>query len=238
MPRNFMNSYQKYHTRRKKANPRKYRKRRVAKPRIGRAPRGTTMSIYKYKRINVESVTWDGVSPGWDHFPGLDGISRGWAFAFTNVLGHAQFVSLYSLYKLHGVRMQIYPTWNTVTPRDIPQLIMWTTPARVGYTIDSTLELYQQQAIRKKMVFKQGEPIDFYMKFNLLNEVYSSSVNTDYTIAKPRWISTQEIGTPHFGMNTTFTTVDGSDITSYGIKFKMIYTIYFSCKGVKSATAE
>lgn len=244
MPKKYNNKlYQRLHTYRRKKG---YYKKKNKKPRVGRAPRGLTMSIYKYKRINIESVSWStsGV-PGWDHFDGLDGISRGWAFSFSNILGHAQFVSLYSLYKMHGVRMQIYPTYNTVTSSAnlvagamAPQIIMWTTPARVGYTIDSTLELYQQQAIKKQMVFKQGKPIDIYMKFNLLNEVYSSTTNTDYTVAPPRWISTQEIGTPHFGMNTTFTTVDGSDITSHNIKFKMIYTLYFSCKGVKGPTAE
>lgn len=235
MPKNFMNQYQKFHTRRRK---KKNYRRKAAKPKIGRAPRGTTMSIYRYKRVNIESVDWTNYPQGWDHFPGLDGISRGWAFSLSSILGHAQFISLYSLYKLHGVRMQLYPAWNITTSRDLPQIMMWTTPARIGYTLDSTSELYQTQAQKKKLVFTNNNPIDFYMKFNILNEVYNSSLNTDYTIGKPRWISTQETGTPHFGMNTTFTTMDGSDITSHPFKFKMIYTIYFSCKGVKATTAE
>lgn len=225
-----------------KARMARKKKRYPRKPRIGRAPRRNSImpSVYKYKRTNQETVNWGVSTIGWDHFPGGDGISRGWAFSLQNVLGHAQFTSLYSEYKLHGVRLQIIPAYNVVTSRDSSQLVMWTSLARSGYQVDSVLELQQIQALRKRIVFRDTKPVDIYMKFNLLSEIYNSTVppNTDYAITKPKWLSTQEPSTPHYGLNTTFTTVDGSNIVDENYRFKIYYTIYFSMRGVKSATAE
>lgn len=222
---------------------RKITKKRNTRARVGRAPRGLTPSIYKYKRMDTFTIEFAANDPnpptGWDLFPTNDCIQKGWAFALSSVPEHTQFTSLYSQYKLSGVRLQMFPSCTSITAyRDLSNIIMWVKPSRYGYQIDNVQELVSCQAIKKRLVFKDDKPVDIYMPLTQLMQVYGTAVTTDYATIKPRWISTQEKDTLHYGLDMIFQTVSGANIVTMPMKIKIIQTLYFSCKGVKSSTAE
>lgn len=221
----------------------KRRKNYRRKPRIGRAPRGMTPSIYKYKRMDTFTLAFNASHPnppsGWDLFPTNDCIQKGWAFALTSVPEYTQFTSLYSQYKLNGVRLQMYPSCNTISAyRDLSNIIMWVKPSRYGYQIDNVEELVATQAIKKRLVFRDQKPLDIYMPLIQLNQIYGTAATTDYVPIKPKWVSTQEVNTLHYGLDMIFQTVSSDAITTMPMTIKIIQTLYFSCKGVKAASAE
>jgi len=71
------------------------------------------------------------------------------------------------------------------------------------------------------------------MRLKQLNSIYQSPLNTDYTVVRPRYISTTEVATPHYGMNVHIAKVDGSTFTTNSARLKIFEKIYLTCKQVK-----
>lgn len=143
------------------------------------------------------------------------------------------------MYKLDAVRVQIYPDFNTTNgTRDTPQIMLLTVPTRTGW-VPSTLDALQNhQALKKKIVFSQGQPLDIYMKMNQLTGVYSGSSAapsyTDYVKTKPKFVATQEDQCQHYGFATYLLSVNGHSLLSLtnDLNFTMWSSVYFTCKGV------
>ena len=215
--------------------------RRAKRPKVGRAPRGLIPSIYKFKRFNTNTITLDSgtVTPGWTQFTGDSSvIQKTWVFSLDGMNGYTQFTSLFQQYKLMGVRLQIYPSVTEVTAyraADVSQIIMYTSKSKYGYAASSTEELLSRQAIKKKVVFKGGRPVDVYMPLTQLTQIYGNAVSTDYIPSRPKWISTNEVNTQHYGIDMAFQTVSGQNILEMPMSLKIMTTLYFQCKGVKSA---
>lgn len=221
-----------------------YRRKRKPKSRVGRPSRGLAQSIYKYKRFNTNTIRLnenhgDGLPPtGWTLFPSNDCIQKGWAFALSGIPDYTQFTSLYTSYKLTGVRLQMFPSCNSIQAyRELSNIIMWIKPAKYGQTISNVSELVSTQGIKKRLVFRDQRPLDIYMPLTQLAQVYGTSVTTDYHPIKPKWISTSEKDTIHYGFDMIFQTVSGGEIIDQPMTIKMISTMYFQCKGVKASTA-
>lgn len=224
--------------------PRRFRKKNPVrkrvykrKARIGRAPRGITPSIYKFKRVNTHTVDLN-TPTGWDQFDSGDCIQKGWAFALNGIEGHTQFTNLFSQYKLTGVRLQFFPSANTLTSyNNLSNIILWTCKSRYGYQLNNVSELVQKQAAKKKLVFKDGTPVDIFIRLTQLNQVYGTATTTDYTVARPKWLSTAEVDTSHYGIDTVLQTVSGVNITTLPMTIKVFTTVYFECRGVKASSA-
>ena len=212
------------------------------KPRIGRAPRGMIPSIYKFKRFNTKTITFtDGTPTGWQLFSTGDVLQHTWVFSLDGINNYSQFTSLFSQYKLTGVRLQIYPSVSDVTAyraADVSQMIMYTSKSRYGYSADNIEEVLSRQATKKQVVFRDGKPIDVYMKLNQLTQIYGNTTSTDYVPTRPKWINTDETNTQHYGLDMAFQTVSGQAIGDMPMSIKIMTTLYFQCKGVKSPTSE
>ena len=95
------------------------------------------------------------------------------------------------------------------------------------------------QASKTRIGLNGGKPISFYMPTKQLSVRYRAGIapvaTFDYASVKPRWISTQEEDTPHYGLNICFQRADQSlfagDATNYQ-SCRIEYTYYIACKGV------
>jgi hypothetical protein len=103
-------------------------------------------------------------------------------------------------------------------------------------TIDENF--WNTRQARKTKIITGRRPIQFMVYPKLLNEVYSSLTNTDYTLMNPKFIATTEVSTPHYGLDMAFQYVGNDPIRkNYAddytspIKFRMDLKYYLQLKG-------
>ena len=98
----------------------------------------------------------------------------------------------------------------------------------------------QRPRSRKKILSVTGgrPAFDIFMPVTNLSQTYAGAVNTDYTMVKPRFISTTEVDTSYYGMNLRIQRLDGLNWTagtqnSYPT-LKLFTTVYFQMRGINS----
>lgn len=228
----------------------KYLKRRPKrrgrrKPNLGRIQRGLTPAIYPFKRSTSVTIGLNTTAPpeGWS--VSGNNLYRNWGFALSQLVDFTEFTNLFKYYKLKGVRVQMYFSNTNSNSKDggsspNQQMLCWYDTNKDGAdTAASGLEqtYLNSQTAKKKLCLKtSGKPLDFYMPLKQQNMVYGGIGNTDYATTSPKWISTSEFSTPHFGYKTMLQRCDGQAFTS-GISnsqfVKIIQTVYFQCKKVE-----
>lgn len=209
------------------------------KTRIGRPPRSFRPSVYKFKRNVTQTIDLNNIDgTGWDLMDNA-AMQKGISVALSSISDYTQFTNLFEQYKLTGLRLQIIPSWNSIRGVGVQsQIICYIMKSRFGYVVDNMQEVLAKQAKKKFIAFRDGRPIDVFMKLNQLNETYGTTVTTDYTIQRPKWISTQEINTQHYGYDIVLQTVSGRAFTDMEMSVKIFTTVYFQCRGVKASSAD
>ena len=160
--------------------------------------------------------------------------------------------NMYKWYKINCVVIKLYPCYTSNVPNGATSisssqsyqgqnLICTYTKNQSGTGLSSTIDndYWLTQQARKTRIITGNRPITFKVFPKLLNEVYSSITNTDYTLMRPKFISTNEPSTPFFGLDMAFTLTDYNDpfqvdlAANYRtpIKFRMDCTYYLSLKG-------
>jgi len=138
-----------------------------------------------------------------------------------------------------GARVKMYFS-NTQSSMDDgaftnSQLLIRLAPNQRGesQTLDNN---YWQQIQAKKYItaYNGGKPIDLYMPLKQQNEV-ETSTGTTTTMVKPRFVSTSTTNALFEGINCSIERVDGQGFSSGSSNYqycKVIYTLYFQCRGV------
>lgn len=236
--------------------PRKvgYRKRRGNKPHyrrkkvLAKPARPFSSAIHSFKRSRTEVVDLTlGTGQGWtpQTATGNQGIGKTFQFSLSDLNDVNDFTNLFKYYRIKAVRVQMYFSNNT-TVQDEPsrfpnsQIMIYTDVNNNGDTTNNNNVLYyldSQTSRRTVALTTQRKPIDVLMRMKQANEVYGTGVpTTDYTLQSPKWISTDETGTPHYGMNMFIGRVDGDGLSSgfTNTQFvRFIYTYYIQVKKVQ-----
>jgi hypothetical protein len=133
------------------------------------------------------------------------------------------------------------------------QIITWKNETGEPYASGVFSEALLNQIPAKKVrMFPKNGPYTIICPLNQASATYNQSqtevevtdtagnivnvvkpFNIDYRAVKPRYISTVEDSTPHFGVNMLFRKLDDSDFDVLSPRLKFIFTLYFSCKGIK-----
>ena len=116
------------------------------------------------------------------------------------------------------------------------QILVMYGPNMTGAVQTTDAPYFQDlQASKRKLALNGGKPITLYTKVKQLNHITATTLNTDYAVQNPRWVSTGETGTAHFGLNVCFQKADAgmfaSDSTNYQ-SCRIETTYYIACKGV------
>ena len=90
---------------------------------------------------------------------------------------------------------------------------------------------------RKLLVGGGAKPaFDIYQPMRQLSLLYNTITNSDYGTVKPKWISTGEPDTQHYGFNLRIGRVDGQDFTTGSQlpypTIRLVTTWYMEFRGV------
>lgn len=221
----------------------------IGKPRVG-----INQGVYLFKRRTTQVIPLANseIPSGSGWFTSSDnGIYKQWAFNLAQVNDVTDFSALFKQYKICGVKLEL--SFNntqssltggpTGTPNVIPggQLQVYTIPNKSGKSRNNVTDPLTEkicldtQACKKRLALNGGKPIKIYMRTNQLSQMYASAVNTDYGVVKPRYISTGETGTEHYGVEMYINRVDGKTLSSNlqnEQSVRITATYYIACKGV------
>lgn len=210
---------------------------------FAKVPRVMRPKTMRFKRDIEETLSLSGsVAPeGWTR-DGSSRIYRNLAWALGSVGENTDFSNLFRQWRIKGARVRFYfSSTESGATGDLrssnSQLMVRMAPNQRG-EVEALNNAYWQsiQAKKYKLALNGGRPIDIYMPCKQRNEVYASTVSTDYSMTKPKFVSTNSPTVAHYGLNIAIERVDGQGFTT-GITntqyCKTITTLYFEMRGVE-----
>lgn len=235
------------HYRKKRSPQRKRKLIRRGRQSIARGINSPAIMHFKRKRHVVVSVGSAG--QGW-LLNGTTSMYKSFDFRLDDLVDTNDFVNLFKYYKINAVAVKIWPC-NSFTGENAytgqftnsQLLVRWDQNLDGVSTGSSAGEqsTYQtsQTAKVKRLISGQSNPITLYMKLRQSNMVYKQLdgvSNTGYTLQRPRWTSTTDLGVAHYGLNVCIHRMS-DDPLSQGFtnqqKLRVEYTYYISCKKVQ-----
>lgn len=215
---------------RKKRNFRK-------KARIGSVLRP---AVHRFKRVVQEIALVNTTEPPTHWTADVNALYRQFVFTLIDLPDYADFVNLFTAYRIKGVRIQGFFS-NTQSITENQNVMMTYSNNWNGQTIVLDADYFnQRQAVKRKLLLngRGGIAFDIYMPMRQLSNVWSgSALSNDYGTIKPKWIATTETGTPHYGINMRLERVDGQVFGSGALvstypTLRVIHTYYIECRGV------
>lgn len=202
------------------------------------------MKTYNFKRDIEETHALNSSAPdGWNYASGANRIynNMGFALGSLGATSAEEFQKLFRLYRIVGVRVRLYfsqtSSGNDNNKFSNSQLMVRMAPNHQGKTQDLNNAYWQQvQAKKYRLAFNGGKPIDVYMPLKMRTEVQASSSGTSLAVSKPKFVPSDDLTTLFEGLNTSIERVDGQPFTSNASNqqyVKIIYTLYFQCRGVE-----
>ena len=225
--------------RRKPRRPvRKTRRLALRNTRVGRPLRPAT---YNFKRKMTMVIPLQPSVEGWDSVD--NGLCRTWVFSLQQLQDFTDFTNLFALYKLNAVNVEMTlsaTNSNVNTPSgsaNPSQILVYTAPNTIGFSenLNETYFLNTTSSKKRNLMNSNGRGINFYMKLKQANNVFAGVSNEDYSVQRPKFISTSESSTPHYGINMRMQRVDGLPLsTGYSgdIYMKITTTYYIQTKQV------
>lgn len=168
-----------------------------------------------------------------------DAVVKTFTFSLSELPNSSEFINLFKQYKLNAAALKFYPSYSQVVSTDAAVvsnnmlITVWAntngTPLTAAFTKAELNEIQR----KRQWMFPLNKPTTIMMKLKQLGQIYQSTINTDYTVNTPKYLSTTESTTPHYGLNVHICKVDGSTFSSNSARLKIFEKIYLTCKQVK-----
>lgn len=208
-------------------------------PTLVRSPK-----TYSFKQSFVETIELNtsAVPTGWT--VNGNALVQQMVFNLQDISNYGRFTGMFAQYRLKSARSEFF---FSATSSDVSdpntaqsgnrQIIVYTMPNRVGSVETLTEDAFlQTQAHKKDLALTgMGKPVVCYTKLAQLSSMFASGINTDYAKVEPRFISTQESNTPHYGLDIRIERVDGKEFSNGSATYpyvKIIHTVYFETRQV------
>ena len=149
--------------------------------------------------------------------------------------GYTELTSLFAQYKLNAVTLTCTPTYQQdVDPTSTETVICDIWRSNHGDTPTAAFQISDLLQIQKRQTFIMPQRKSFKrsMMLNQLSNTYAGTTNNDYTIQKPRYLSTSEGTTPHYGINFCFRRPDGAAFTTMSPRLLMNYNVKSTFKQI------
>lgn len=211
-----------------------------------RWPSSQQASIYNFKRTWCQVLTLDNnaAPDGWTSLVsvGDEAIVQNFVIGASTIPDFTNFANLFDSYRLKGVSIKAFFS-NTVSMNSNRQGLLYYVQNRAGQAqpTDLTEDYFNSRPRANKRVLlnSTGKPsFNIYMPLTQLSNTYNSTINNDYAQVKPRFISTSETTTPHYGFSLRLQRLDNQNWTTGSTNpypvIKLYYTVYFQMKGMNS----
>ena len=203
--------------------------------------------VLQFKRRMVDTLVLNTASPptGWTSLSsaGDEAITLNYVISMAQIPNYTNFTNLFDSYRIRGIRLQGYYSFNVAAPNNQSQAMLYYCRDHLGQNSASQLseEWFNERPRSRKrlLVNSSGRPsFDIYMPLTQLANTYGSVTNNDYTMKRPKFLSTNEVDTPHYGMNLRLQRIDGNAWTAGSSNqyptLKLFSTIYFECRAINS----
>jgi len=210
---------------------------------LGKPSKGLQSSRYMFApRISETLLSVNGgpmPNGRWTNNAGLTALMHDGAFALNDLPNHFQYVSLFEAYRINAVKIEFIPQSIIVQSGiGIDKQLMcynftdYNNTIGGGAAMPLESELLTMQRCRKRQ-WISNKPLVVYAKMRQKNVITEAvgALTYAFTRQKPKWIGTDEPAVEHYGLNTIFTSQDGTVLPARPLK--MIVTYYIECRGVK-----
>lgn len=165
-------------------------------------------------------------------------------FTLNNVPTASEFKNLFSLYKIHAIKVKFYGNVDTNVTGELGPTInavqySWYDPTRSNVNPTTITELQQYQNLRITRL-QRRKAVQYYFKPRIVDEVQSTpgvSTSAMYHGRKAGWLDTSKADVRHYGphiawekLDSTFWDTPEGDPMLDSIKFKMFVTYYLEFK--------
>lgn len=189
--------------------------------------------LFKRKMTQVMQLSNVSAPSGWT----AEGNAyyKNWQFTLNNLPNPTDFTNLFAQYKLVGVQTEMIFA-NTVANDDNSQVLIYWDLNRDGQARPGTESQFLQSQTARHMTLKPGvsKPVKMYCKLKQLSNTFKLT-DDDYALQTPKWLSTAEPNTPHFGTSMRIQRVDdrpfGTELANFQY-CKVIHTVYLACRKV------
>ncbi len=232
----------------KKMYRRKPKRKNNKQAKLGKPSRGLKQSVYFFKRRTVDVVELNTQSPPENWTVGSNNdLFRQTEYKLSDLRDKGDFSNLFLMYKLTAVSVKymfsnttanVVGRGGTTPPLSYSnaQIMVMYSPWKAGESQDTDSNYMKDcQASKRRLGLNGGKPIKMYTQLRQLGMVYTSPTDTDYVSAKPKWISTTETNTPHYGVNICFQKADQSVFAADSNNYqscRIETTYYIAVKGV------
>lgn len=169
-----------------------------------------------------------------------DSVVKTFVFALNELPSHGEFTNLFGEYKLNMAILKMFPSYSSIVSTDAAvvsnNILITVWPNRTGTALSSAFTREDLDQIQRKRTWLLpiNRPTTIKMPLNQLDARYGGGANvTDYMVARPKYCSTTETSTPHYGFNVHITKVDKSAFTSNSVRLLCKEKIYLTCRQVK-----
>ncbi len=215
---------------------RRVRFRRRTKRKTGRPTKALVPSNYFFTRHTTEvRASLATPSSGQWH---TDATSTSWyqSFQLNDLNDYTDYTNLFAQYRINAVKVTLIPQATEISQSVVAapgalfsQLVVYVVPNPLGrYSTSSNITediALDTQAVKIRR-WVNGKNLSLYTKVNQLGSVYNAPTN-DYTKIRPKFISTDEIDTPHYGMSLLFVNQNGGSMPAVPCKIITKYYLQF-----------
>jgi len=214
---------------------------------VKKQPQSSQSRVLNFKRLFVQDLTLNTAAPpiGWTSLTssGDEALTLAYVLSLDQLPNYTAFTQLFDSYRIKGVRIQGWYSATVSTNSSSSQSILYTCRDNIGQSTASTMTedyfLSRPRSKKRVLMNSMGKPsFDMFVPLSNLSTIYSGAVQSDYAMAKPRFISTNEPSTPYYGLNLRLQRIDGNNWTHGTANqyptLKLYTTVYFQMRGINS----
>lgn len=223
-----------YRKKKRTYKKRVYRKSKTSMPLKVAQPKNYLFARSKENLLNLTSP-----DAGW--ITTLDNsLVKTFDFNLFSLPNPSDFTNLFGQYKLNMAIVKIFPSASQVListgPAGTQNMIITIWKNTHGVPLDATFSNAKLLEIQKKrqFMFPLNKPTTIKMYLKQLSHIYAGSTAfPDYGTVKPRYISTTEPNTPHYGMNVHIRKLDATAFGSNAPTLLVREKIYLTTRQVQ-----
>lgn len=155
--------------------------------------------------------------------------------ALSNLPNFGEFTTLFQAYKLNAIQLKFTPSYQVDSDPAAGETIIcdvWQNPygngPGSGFMLSSLLQIQKRQSF----IMPSKRSFTRNMRLSQLSNTYGGTNNTDYAKVRPKYMSTAEPHTPHYGLSFCFRRPDGAPMTNMSPRLLINATVKLTAKQV------